>query len=85
MPSHGTTTEGIPTMAHHLEAAPTASHRDASRRRAITAIRRESRTICPATGKTRYRDRAEARVYQCPEPACHRGLHLTSTRAQRAA
>ena len=29
--------------------------------------------------------RTEVRIYQCPEPACLGGLHLTSIRAWRAA
>lgn len=89
----------------------TAAHRSDTRRRAVATIRQKTRTVCPVTGKTRYRDRAtarealdscrwqrtaelttsgttartEARIYQCPEPTCHGGLHLTSIRAWRAA
>jgi hypothetical protein len=98
-------------MTHHHTPAPTTSHRSATRRRAVATIRQKSRTICPVTGKTRYRDhatarealdscrwqrtaelaasgtttRTEVRIYRCPEPACHGGLHLTSIRAWRAA
>ncbi len=98
-------------MTAQLTLSPTASRRDSTRRRAVATIRQKSRTLCPVTGKTRYRDhatahealdscrwqraadlaasgrtsRTEVRVYQCPEPACHGGLHLTSIRAWRAA
>lgn len=98
-------------MTDHLTLAPSAPRRDSNRRRAVATIRQKSRTVCPATGKTRYRDRTrarealescrwqrtadraasgttartEVRIYQCPEPACHGGLHLTSIRAWRAA
>lgn len=98
-------------MTHHLTSALTDPRPNAVRRRAVATIRQKSRTICPVTGKTRYRDRAtarealdscrwqrtaelaasgtttrtETRIYQCPEPACHGGLHLTSIRAWRAA
>lgn len=98
-------------MTHQHTMTPTAPHRSEKRRRGVATIRRKTRTICPVTGKTRYRDRAtagealdscrwqrsaelaasgtsartEVRIYQCPEPACHGGLHLTSIRAWRAA
>lgn len=98
-------------MTQHQALAPATPRRTDKRRRAITTIRDKSRTVCPVTPKTRYRDRAsardaldscrwqrqadlalagttartEARIYQCPEPACHGGFHLTSIRAWRAA
>ncbi len=39
----------------------TAPGRSIKRRRAVTTIKNKHRTVCPATGKTRYRDRATAR------------------------
>lgn len=90
---------------------PIAHRHGEPRRRGVATIREKTRNICPATGKTRYRDRAtahealdscrwqrhaelaasgatarsEVRIYQCPEPACHGGFHLTSIRVWRAA
>lgn len=98
-------------MTHHLTPTLAAHRRETGRRCAVATIRQKPRTVCPVTGKTRYRDRATARealdscrgqrtaelaasgttgrtetgIYQCPEPACHGGLHLTSIRAWRAA
>ncbi|WP_454170068.1 hypothetical protein [Microbacterium paulum] len=111
MPEAGITTEGIYIMATHAARTKFAAPEHVRRRRAVSTIRQKSRTVCAATGKTRYRDRTtarealdscrwqrtedlaargtsgrtEVRIYECSEPTCNGGVHLTSIRAWHAA
>jgi len=48
-------------MTHQPILIPAAPERSSKRRRAIATIKDKHRTVCPATGKTRYRDRSTAR------------------------
>ncbi len=48
-------------MGHESITTIAAPSRTRQQRRAISTIRQHTKTVCPATGKTRYRDRTSAR------------------------